>query len=109
MFPSFIKRYWIGLVANATRANTHTFRWTDPSVLAPSTATYLHWGRVLPSNTVLQPDNFNGTENCAVANYTESYLDAFGWSDCLCNITAPFMCRVSRESRCKCDMLAQLS
>jgi hypothetical protein len=97
MFPTYIKRYWIGLTANSTRTGSYSFGWTDPSIPAPSTANYIHWGRVLPSNIALEPDNHFTMENCGVANYTERFGGAFGWSDTQCNITAPFMCRTACE------------
>lgn len=97
MFPTFIRRYWIGLTANSSRTTSYSFAWTDPAVPAPSTATYLHWGRVKPADISVEPDNFFGMENCGVANYSSAYGGAFGWSDCQCNVTAPFMCRVARE------------
>jgi hypothetical protein len=98
MFPSFIKHYWVGLVANSTRNGFYSFSWTDPAVVPPTTGSYIHWGRVRPANTSLQPDNFYMAENCGVANASETFVGAFGWSDCQCNITAPFMCKAARKA-----------
>jgi hypothetical protein len=105
MFPTYIKHYWIGLVANSTRFGNYNFAWSDPATPPPTTGSYIHWGRVRPSNLALQPDNFYTMENCGVANYTETFVDAFGWSDCQCNLTAPFICRMSREPGCRAPRL----
>jgi hypothetical protein len=70
------------------------FNWTDSSIRPPSGATYMHWGR---DGLVPEPSNSTGSELCGVANLTQTYGGAWGWSDTRCNISAPFMCRSMGE------------
>jgi hypothetical protein len=43
---------------------------------------------------VQEPDNRFGGEFCAVANFSQSYRQAWGWSDTACNQMFGFMCRL---------------
>jgi hypothetical protein len=53
---------------------------------------YEHWGGDVG---VQEPDNRFGSEYCAVANYSQSYRQAWGWSDTTCSGQSyGFMCRL---------------
>ena len=52
---------------------------------------YEHWGGDVKYS---EPDNRLGNEFCAVANYSQAYRQAWGWSDTSCNQQFGFMCRV---------------
>ena len=64
-------------------------RWSDYN-LVPN---YSHWGVLLPVN-VSEPNN-RGAEYCAVANYSQSYTDAWGHSDTSCAGKFVALCSVS--------------
>ena len=91
LLPAYHQLYYIGLRVTVRP----TFAWMDPSVTL-SSGGYLNWGTLMPGN-ISEPNNRVPPENCGVANFTERYNGAFGWSDTQCNITAPFMCRMARE------------
>jgi hypothetical protein len=59
----------------------------------------MHWGKASPQNQA-EPNNQFRDESCAVANYSQTYqggeMQAWGWSDARCNLTAPFICKLSR-------------
>jgi hypothetical protein len=57
---------------------------------ARADSTYMHWGSQ-------EPNRATGPEECAVANVTQTYMGAWGWSDAPCAMLAPFMCSI-RES-----------
>lgn len=75
---------------NTTPAPARRFNWTDSNFRPPSGASYMHWGR---DGLVPEPSNSTGSELCAVANISQAYTGAWGWSDARCNISAPFLCR----------------
>jgi hypothetical protein len=56
---------------------------------------YEHWGGDVQYS---EPDNRAGNEFCAVANYSQAYRQAWGWSDTHCNQQFGFMCRVDAPS-----------
>lgn len=64
--------------------------------------TYMLWGKARPQNQA-EPNNQLRDEYCAVANYSQSQqggeMQAWAWSDARCNMTAPFICKVSGGSR----------
>jgi hypothetical protein len=76
------------------------FRWLEPSAVPPDGYSYLHWGQATPQNQA-EPNNAFRDELCAVANYSQAYqggsMQAWGWSDARCNMSAPFICKLSRE------------
>lgn len=85
LFPSYHKFYWIGF-----RADTwDNFRFID-RLENPG---YTHWGKVNP-NIADEPNNLYGQENCAIANSSQSYSGAWGWSDEQCTMRAPFICKI---------------
>ncbi len=66
-------------------------RWSDFN-LVPN---YSHWGVLLPVN-VSEPNNRpRAPEYCAVANYSQSYTDAWGHSDTSCAGSYLALCSVS--------------
>jgi hypothetical protein len=88
LFPTFNSFYWIGLRTQA---------WPDFMFIdrAEAMEGYMHWGTI--PNGPNEPNNINGSEFCAGANYTEYHGGAWGWSDELCTLRAPFMCKIRRE------------
>ena len=62
----------------------------------PLSRGYKHWGM---DAGVLEPNNKQGLELCAVANASQAYSKAWGWSDTLCDKKFPMMCRMIREWR----------
>jgi hypothetical protein len=46
-----------------------------------------------------EPNNKDAPEDCAVANYTESYDNVFGWADTNCANKFVFMCKLIRGWR----------
>jgi hypothetical protein len=63
---------------------------------------YKYWGEAkLPgvAKGVPEPDNAQGDESCAVANYTEAFGKParWGWADTLCSSTFVFLCRMQSE------------
>jgi hypothetical protein len=50
----------------------------------------MHWGR---DGLVPEPSNTTGSEFCGVANVSQTYTRAWGWSDARCSMSAPFLCR----------------
>jgi hypothetical protein len=95
LLPSYHKNYWIGLT---TTADTWPqFDWLDRNVPSPSQG-YAHWGTFsFGGFSTPEPNNGNFPENCAVANWTESYGSAWGWADANCAIMASVVCRRLRE------------
>jgi hypothetical protein len=78
------------------------FQWLEPSLPPLSGYTYMHWGKATPQNQA-EPNNALRNENCALANYTQSYqggeMQAWGWSDAKCDMKAPLICKLSRGWR----------
>ncbi len=102
LLPGFHKSYWLGL---AITDRWPLFGWLDLSPAPPRNGSalgpvYAHWGYYMPQN-ILEPNNIFGAEDCGVANATQAYGGAWGWSDTRCNASLPFICRVTREQpRC---------
>jgi hypothetical protein len=108
LLPTFHKTYWIGLNATTpgskdaagmvagmlTTASPGRFAWLDQSAGAPGNGSYTHWGR---AGGMPEPNNLRGSENCGMANASQSHGSAWGWSDTSCKISAPFICRSLRE------------
>ncbi len=78
---------------------SHMHHLTPPRLCRPAGATYVHWGKVMPAGLVSEPDNTAGDERCAVANASEAYGGAWGWSDTRCSGSYAFMCRAAGEER----------
>ena len=98
IIPTFHKFYWIGLSVSGLWPN---FTWVDRSP-GPSEANYEHWGRYISTGNEPEPNNFDyPPENCAGANYTESFGNpgAWGWADWGCDQAFTFMCKISSEPR----------
>jgi hypothetical protein len=95
LFPYYHKNYWLGAMASPWP----TFVWMDPTTLAPSTDTYQNWGMYVDSKgSFNEPNNREGSEFCAVANFTESIGATWGWADSACTGRAwPFICMTKRE------------
>ena len=91
LLPNFHKSYWIGTQANEPKQFND---WIDPTVLPPLSRGYKHWGL---DSGVLEPNNKQGLELCAVANASQAYSNGWGWSDTLCDKKFPMMCRMIRE------------
>jgi hypothetical protein len=103
MIPQFHRHYWLGLGA----VKWPEFRWFD-NTSGPSTPQapgddYGHWGSMVSDfGDVL--DEPNGAllgglpEQCAVANYSQAYNDAWGWSDVGCTAANySTICKIYRE------------
>jgi hypothetical protein len=88
LLPAYHRYYWMGL--DSTTSTWPKFRWMDRSLPGPTDATYMHWGR---DGVVSEPNNATGSELCGVANVSQAYSGAWGWSDARCSMSAPFMCR----------------
>ncbi len=108
LLPTFHKNYWIGLNATTpasrdpagmvagvlTTSSPGHFAWLDQSAGAPGQGAYTHWGR---AGGLPEPNNLRGSENCGLANASQTYGAAWGWSDSNCRISAPFICKSLRE------------
>ncbi len=88
LLPTYHQNYWIGLQTNAWPA----FVW-DNGAPAPSNETYSHWG--IGSDSIQEPNNTLGNENCVVANFSQTFDTpaAWGWADTQCDQRFSFMCR----------------
>ena len=87
LMPGFHSFYWLGLAATTWPK----FAWTD-GTLGPNSTTYGHWGYYMPQN-IIEPNNLFPPELCAGANASQTYDQAWGWSDTGCSVVAPFVCR----------------
>jgi hypothetical protein len=76
------------------------FSWLEPSAPPVNGYTYQLWGKANPQNQA-EPNNLMRDEMCAMANNTISHMggqmQAWAWSDTRCNLTSPFICKLSRE------------
>jgi hypothetical protein len=96
LFPTYTPAYWIGLRSN--RTGWPGFEWLQRATYPePNRGNnrytpnkYEHWGS---STRWQEPNNRAGDEWCAVANYTQSYFEAWGWSDASCGGAYPYICR----------------
>jgi hypothetical protein len=73
------------------------FLWLDGSP-RPFPPGYVHWGRMFISDVgqfAAEPNNWLAPEYCAVANYSQAYGTAWGWSDQNCDDRYIFMCKIS--------------
>ena len=96
LLPVFHKVYWMGLVSNNDA--WPAFSWIDRNVPNPQeSSAYNHWGTYkFESYSSPEPNNGEFPENCAVANFSESYgfPSAWGWADVSCaNAKAVVVCR----------------
>ncbi len=94
LIPDFHKAYWVGL-SSASLAPQADFKSMDPYA-KPARNVYMHWGTMQPGN-IREPNNRMGGENCATANYSQTFANAWGWSDTKCNERFPSICIVRRE------------
>ena len=105
LIPQFHRHYWLGLGA----VKWPEFRWFD-NTSGPSTPQapgddYGHWGSMVSEmGDVLDEPNggmLGGPpEQCAVANYTQAYSSAWGWSDVACTAANySTICKIYRECR----------
>ena len=95
LFPKYHQFYWLGLSTLTTEPQE--FSWLDPTSGQLSSTAYQHWGQGAPGNPPdmgSEPNNYLGDEKCGGANYSQSYDDAWGWSDEQCGTRAIFMCRL---------------
>ena len=44
---------------------------------------------------LLEPNQLTGNENCAVANYSQSYDGAWGWADIPCETLHASVCKIA--------------
>jgi hypothetical protein len=80
--------YWIGLRVSPYE-QWPNFQWSDSVAL--DDMEYSHWGTFLPGPH-LEPNNIFPPENCAGANFTQSYGGLYGWADAGCFLSFPFIC-----------------
>jgi hypothetical protein len=63
---------------------------------------YEHWGTYMgPAGAAQEPNN--PAAQCAVANHTQEYDNAWGWADTSCSDRFPIMCRCAmgcQEATC---------
>ena len=93
LLPGFHKAYWLGTQATDPKSFTS---WIDTTVRPPLSRGYKHWGM---DGGSLEPNNRQGLELCAVANASQTFSKAWGWSDTLCDSRFPTMCRMISEWR----------
>jgi hypothetical protein len=53
-----------------------------------------------PVTNSTEPNNLKLNERCGVANVTQAYDGAWGWSDTLCSETYVHICRIMRGWPC---------
>lgn len=94
LIPDYHKAYWMGMTS-ATTAPQADFKLMDPYA-KPGKTVYKHWGTMQPGN-IPEPNNRMGGEFCATGNYSQSYANAWGWSDTKCGERFPSICIVRRE------------
>jgi hypothetical protein len=92
LLPTFHKQYYIGLRVT----ERPWFRWTEP-YYELGQESYQHWGAEGSSQ---EPNNRFPPEDCGAATATQSFGDAWGWSDVNCTRRLIFMCKVLRECHC---------
>ncbi len=93
LLPTYHKHYYIGAKIKARPDWT----WMDP-LTAWNESSYKHWGTYTVDGSA-EPNNKEPPEDCAVANYTESYGNVFGWADTRCENKFIFICRLIRAQR----------
>jgi hypothetical protein len=74
-------------------------RWID-RLPDPSPDNYQHWGTMMPGN-LPEPNNLNSPESCVMANVSQMYSGAWGWSDENCYMNTTVMCKIPRELRAR--------
>ena len=97
LLPLFHKTYWIGY--SSDNAKWPLFKPADATVLPlTSPRAYNHFGLMRFTNTSIpalaEPNNLSGAEYCAVANFSQTYVGAWGWSDIGCGGQHTVMCMV---------------
>jgi hypothetical protein len=101
LFPKYHRFYWIGLTTPT--ADPQEWRWIDPTGPKISSTAYQHWGQGAvdnPPDMGGEPNNYMKDEKCAGANFTQTYGEAWGWSDAQCGGQAVFMCKLVGEWQC---------
>ncbi len=100
LLPNYHKHYWLGY--NSDSQAWPIFKPVDASVLPlTSPGAYNHFGILRFTNTslspVAEPNNYFGGEYCSVANKSQAYVGAWGWSDVTCGGQYVVMCMVQSE------------
>lgn len=85
LLPVFHKGYWLGLSATGWPE----FSWGDQSA---GPLLYEHWGTFISLHSNSREPN-EPLAQCAVANYSQEYENAWGWADTSCTNNFPVMCR----------------
>jgi hypothetical protein len=103
LLPLFHKLYWLGYSSESTK--WPVFKPSDATVLPLTSAgAYNHFGIMrfldpaLPA--IPEPNNMAGSEYCTAANFSQTYVGAWGWSDTNCGGLGqeyPVMCMVQSE------------
>jgi hypothetical protein len=93
LLPNFIghSTYWMGL----RTASWPRFSWLDATLPAPASTNFINWGSYMPGS-IAEPNNLATSENCAVANFTQSTnpTAAWKWADAVCEDANIFMCEM---------------
>lgn len=100
LLSNFHKHYWLGY--NSDSQAWPLFKPVDASILPlDDPNSYDHWGILRFSNASVsampEPNNVNGGEYCSVANNSQTYVGAWGWSDTSCGGQYVVMCMVQSK------------
>jgi hypothetical protein len=89
--------YWLGMYLPYQDPRPWPdFLWLDGSP-TPYPPGYVHWGTMYVGEVgqfAAEPNNWQAPEYCAVANYSQAYTTAWGWSDQNCDDKYIFMCKI---------------
>ncbi len=98
LIANFHMGYWMGLTS--TPSDPTYFSWTDGTPPPGVDRKYAHWGKLRMSDRnvprIPEPNNMDGDEHCAVANASQAYGPAWGWSDTGCDGSFPAICKIPR-------------
>ena len=104
LLPTFHLRYWLGLYIPYRDPKLWPgFLWFDgmpaPTTYAKPLDTYGHWGIWVDDegDERREPNNAFPPEFCTVANYSQAFEQAWGWSDQNCEDKFIAICKISRE------------
>jgi hypothetical protein len=104
LIPTFHTTYWLGLyIANSDLRVWPSFMWLDgqpmPSTHQLPKRSYGHWGLLDLANGQRreEPNNMSPPEFCVVANASQEFGGAWGWSDTNCDDRRFSMCKVLGE------------
>jgi hypothetical protein len=88
--PQAYRSYWLGMwIPSQLVSSWPNFK---PVVRSPNNS-YTHWGTLQPGARK-EPNGLTGPELCVVANYSQAFGGAWGWSDAPCALKTTSICKI---------------